>query len=228
MSSGGIQHIWQRHDLLRIRPDAWAAIYAALPEHVTSDILSRWAKNGYPLIIRRYFPEEISDSIPAGVPMPPHLGKQRIAVLFTAEEVAGRVAPVSLRTARDVAPLTWANTISALLDLGERYGGGPHVTGSLLWQRLTNLPYLTEVSDLDLVWSSSAVCRRFLEELAEIDRHSPMRLDGELVLTDGGAVNWRELHACLAGGGERTVLIKSMMGIQVKPAATILRCGQPL
>lgn len=228
MLGGAPQHVWRRHDLLRIRSDAWEAIFTALPEHARVDVLSSWAKNGYPFIIRRYLSGESQASIPAGVPLPPYLGKQRIAISFAREDVAGRVAPISLRTAGNLAPPAWADTISVLLDLAERYGAEPYVIGSLLWQRLTGLPYLTEASDLDLLWPLSAVCRPFLDELAAIDRCSPVRLDGELDIADGSAVNWRELHGCLECVGEKTVLVKSMTGIQIQSAAAILRSGQSL
>lgn len=228
MPTGEPQHVWRRHDLLRVQPEAWRAIFAALPEHARVDVLSSWAEKGYPFIVRRYLPVESHDSIPAGVPLPPYLGKQRIWVSLAPEDVAGRVAPVSLHTACDLAPPAWAATIKALLDLGGRFDVEPHVIGGLLWQHLTGLSYLTEISDLDLLWSSSAVCHPFLQQLAAIDRYTPMRLDGEVVLADGSAVNWRELHSCLEGTGERTVLVKSMTGIQIQPAYTILTCDQPL
>ena len=223
MTGGAIQPVWRRHDLLRIRPDAWRIIFAALPEHSRVDVLSSWAENGYPFIIRRYFPAESHGSVPAGVPLPPSLGKQRIAISFALEDVASRVASVSLREAGNLAPPAWADTISALLDLGKQFDADPHVVGSLLWQRLTGLPYLTEASDLDLLWPLSAVSRPFLDELAAIDRGSPVRLDGELDLTNGSAVNWRELHGCLQGVGEKTVLVKSMTGIQIQSIAAVLR-----
>lgn len=222
------QHVWRRHDLLRIRPDAWRAIFAALPEHARVDVLSGWAVNGYPFIVRRYLSGESHNSVPVGAPLPPYLGKQRIAISCAPEDVDGRVALVSLHTAGDHAPPTWAATIGALLDLGEQFDAEPHVIGGLLWQYLTGLPYLTETSDLDLLWPSSTACRPFLQELAVIDRCSPIRLDGEIALADGSAVNWRELHGCLGGKEERTVLVKSMTGIQVQPMATVLTCGQLL
>ena len=228
MTGGATKFVWRRHDLLRIRPDAWKAIFATLPEHVRVDVLSTWAENAYPLIVRRYFPAESHDSVPVGVPLPPYLGKQRIAILLAPEDVAGRVAPVFLRTARDLAPPAWVDMVSVLLNLGKRYGAEPRIVGSLLWEQLTSLPYLTEVSDLDLLWPPSAVCRPFLDELAAIDRCSPVRLDGELDLSDGSAVNWRELHGCFEGVGEKTVLVKSMTGIQIQSVDAVLRLGQPL
>ncbi len=228
MTGAAHQRVWRRHDLLRIRPDAWRAVYAALPEPAKVEVLNSWAEHEYPFIIRRYLAGESHDRVPAGVPLPSYLGKQRIAISFAREEVACRVAPVTLDTASHLAPSAWSATISALLDLGKRYEVQPHVIGSLLWQHLTGLSYLTETSDLDLLWPCSGVCRSFLQELGQIDRCSPIRLDGEVILANGSALNWRELHSCLEGTGVRTVLVKSMTGIHVEPAATILTCGQPL
>lgn len=228
MTGGATQPVWRRHDLLRIRPDVWRIIFTGLPKHAKVDLLSDWAESGNPFILRRYLPGESHDCLPAGVPLPPSLGKQRIAISFALEDVASRVAPVSLRAAGSLVPPAWADTVSVLLNLGERYDAEPHVAGSLLWQGLTGLPYLTEASDLDLLWPLSAVRRPFLDELAAIDRDSPVRLDGEVDLADGSAVNWRELHDCLEGVGERTVLLKSMTGIQIQSVDAVLRLGQPL
>ena len=228
MTGAALQHVWRRHDLLRVRPDVWRAVFAALPEPVKVEVLNSWAEHEYPFIIRRYLAGESHDSVPAGVPLPPYLGKQRIAISFAREEVADRVLPVPLKTAGHLAPPAWANTINALLDLGERHNAEPYVIGSLLWEQLTGLQYLTETSDLDLLWPSSTACRSFLQELAVIDRRSPVRVDGEVTLESGGAVNWRELHSCLEGTGQRTVLVKSMTGIQVQSAPAILTCGESL
>ena len=228
MVTAGPQHIWRRHDLLRIRPDAWEDIFAALPKHARVEVLSSWAKKGHPFIVRRYLQGESHDHIPAGAPLPPYLGKQRITISVTSGSVAGRVSPVSLHAAGDQAPPAWAATICALLDLGNRYETEAHIIGSLLWQHLTGLSYLTDTSDLDLLWPSSAVCRPFLQELAVIDRVSPVRLDGEVFLPDGSTVNWRELHGCLEGAGEKTVLVKSIKNIRIQAAGTILADGQPL
>ncbi len=94
MTGAALQRVWRRHDLLRIRPDAWRVIYAALPEPAKGEVLNSWAEHEYPFIIRRYLAGESHDRVPAGVPLPPYLGKQRIAISFAREEVACRVAPV--------------------------------------------------------------------------------------------------------------------------------------
>ena len=92
--------------------------------------------------------------------------------------------------------------------LASRHGVEARVFGSLAWQKLTGLDYLTACSDLDLLLPlPRSDLTRLTAELAAIEAAAPMRLDGELVRADGAAVNWREIHA-----GVPDVLVKSASG----------------
>jgi phosphoribosyl-dephospho-CoA transferase len=84
------------------------------------------------------------------------------------------------------------------------------VFGSLAWQTLTGLDYLSDRSDLDLLLDvhRDTDLDGLAAGIAEIEAVAPMRLDGELMREDGAAVNWREFHA---GAGE--VLVKSIDGV---------------
>jgi phosphoribosyl-dephospho-CoA transferase len=91
------------------------------------------------------------------------------------------------------------------------------VFGGLLWQALTGLPYLSATSDLDLLWPGP-VGPAFLDGLADLAAQAPMRLDGEICLADGFAVNWRELQA--AGPGD-TVLAKGLERLELRPVSAL-------
>jgi phosphoribosyl-dephospho-CoA transferase len=56
-----------------------------------------------------------------------------------------------LRSAARVADPSWRPTIASLLAVGARTGVEPSVFGSLLWEHLTGLAYLTPHSDLDVL-----------------------------------------------------------------------------
>jgi phosphoribosyl-dephospho-CoA transferase len=94
----------------------------------------------------------------------------------------------------------------------------PRVFGALLWEHATGLAYLTTQSDLDLLWSISDERSAVLlvERLLRLDAAGPVRLDGELELPDGAAVNWRELAN---RGGE--LLVKTMDGVEVRTRAAL-------
>ena len=87
---------------------------------------------------------------------------------------------------------------------------------------LTGLAYLSDQSDLDCLWAPPAAQRRaLLDALRTIADTAPMHLDGEIVLEDGGAVNWRELdRARLDPAAE--VIVKSVDGLSLRRAALLL------
>ncbi|MCJ2033251.1 malonate decarboxylase holo-[acyl-carrier-protein] synthase [Methylobacterium sp. J-068] len=206
-----------RHDLLTVAPAAWAALLAERPDLDGVPHLAEWAQRGWPVIVRRRVPGEDATLLAAGLPLPPALGKRRIGLAFAPGAVVPRPG-LTLSDARDAAPPSWHPTLDALIAHGAAHGRAPRVFGGLLWQALTGLPYLSATSDLDLLWPG-AVDRAFLEGLARIDAHAPLRLDGEILLADGFGVNWRELHA--AGPGD-TVLAKGLERLELRPVAALL------
>jgi phosphoribosyl-dephospho-CoA transferase len=136
---------------------------------------------------------------------------------------------VPLRDAVQAAPVKWQPVLAALLDLGEAVEITPRVFGALLWQHTTGLPYLTDRSDLDLLWSISdeRSATLLVEGLLQLDASSPVRLDGELELADGAGVNWRELSQTVANT-TAVVLVKTMDGVEVRTRAGLFRTTESL
>jgi phosphoribosyl-dephospho-CoA transferase len=134
------------------------------------------------------------------------------------------VPPVLLRDALPAAPTSWHPTLDALLELGAVGGITPRVFGALLWQHATGLPYLTARSDLDLLWpvSDERTAISLVEGLERLDADGPVRLDGELELSDGVAVNWREVAQSFANPCHE-LLTKSMDGVELRTRAQLFR-----
>ena len=61
-----------------------------------------------------------------------------------------------------------------------------------------------------------------MEKLLRLEAESPVRLDGELELTDGAGVNWRELALSRADPGDE-LLVKTMDGVEVRTKAALFR-----
>jgi phosphoribosyl-dephospho-CoA transferase len=100
-----------------------------------------------------------------------------------------------------VAPLGWRDCIDRLVHLDPQ----TRAFGSLAWQHLTALPYLSEGSDLDLLWRlpDAADVGALLAGIAAIAWAAPMPIDGEVIGAAGG-VQWRELQ----GDDADEVLVK--------------------
>ncbi|ACA21098.1 conserved hypothetical protein [Methylobacterium sp. 4-46] len=214
--------VYRRHDLLDVEPQAWAGVLAGRPDIEGVPHVAEWAQMRRPVILRRSHPGE-EGLVPVGLPLPPRDGKRRIGLALPPASVRPR-SWMALSEARGACPRPWAATLTAVVALGERHDLVPRPFGSLLWQSLTGLPYLSETSDLDLLWPvAGAVPRGLLGGIAAIEAQAPMRLDGEILLPDGGGVNWRELHAAAPGDA---VLVKHRDRLAMRKAGSIL-AGDP-
>jgi phosphoribosyl-dephospho-CoA transferase len=211
--------MWRRHDLLRADPAAWDVMLRCHPGVADLPLVADWARLDRPVIVRRRMGGDFADSVPTALPLPPCHGKRRLAFSFTSGEAVTALPPVLLGEA---APTQWQEVVVALLALGDAIKVTPRVFGALLWQHTTGLPYLSEQSDLDLLWqiSDEHTALSLVEQLRRLDAESPVRLDGELELPDGAGVNWRELAQSRADPGDG-LLVKTMDGVEVRTRAAL-------
>jgi phosphoribosyl-dephospho-CoA transferase len=99
----------------------------------------------------------------------------------------------------------------------------PSAFGSLLWQHQTGLTYLSPHSDLDVLWAVPAGFDIYslVFGIAEVQRDAPLRIDGEVVFSDGSAVNWRELWMAQRAAERASVLAKTMEGVRLLDFASL-------
>ena len=214
----------RRHDLLRADRGSWDAMLRCHPGVADLPLVADWARLDRPVIVRRRTVGDFAASVPAALPLPPCLGKRRLAFSFTSGEAVTALPPVLLRDAARTAPTEWQEVVAALLALGDAIKVTPRVFGALLWQHTTGLPYLRAQSDLDLLWliSDERTALSLVERLLRLDAASPVRLDGELELPDGAGVNWRELAQTRADPDDE-LLVKTMDGVEVRTRAALFR-----
>jgi len=197
--------------MVKASVSAWTAVMNRTPELASEPIVAGWIHAGRPLIVRRPACSDVVGMIPLGLPLPPSHGKRRIAVSLAAADIVASAPPPLLADAAAAAPAHWRETIDQLLQLLPE----TRTFGSLAWQHLTGLPYLTERSDLDLLWPLSSAT--LPSDIAGIAKQAPMRLDGEITGPAGG-VQWREL----TGADEDEVIVKSTTGVTNTTRAAFL------
>jgi phosphoribosyl-dephospho-CoA transferase len=194
----------KRHDLVFVEPDAWRSLLMARPELVVHHLVSQWADNSWPLIRRRPLPGE--SGIGLGLPLPPMAGRQRLSINLPAAAIRASQPPPLLADCAEVAPPGWASVIAELL----RVDDSVRCFGSLAWQQMTGLAYLRPQSDLDLLWTvrDAPHAMWLSQSIAAVAGTTSLRLDGELLLPSGDAVQWREWSS-----GAAQLLVKSITGI---------------
>ncbi len=199
----------RRHDLVFVSRAGWHAALAARSDLSLDSLVALWVDRGWPLIGRRGVPGDLH-GVPLGLPLPPSAGKRRLAFVVQPEDVVSTAMPPALRVVSRAAPPLWWATLNRLEALAARHAVEVRVCGSLAWQALTGMDYVTERSDIDLLLHvrRDTDVYRLTADLASIETAAPMRLDGELIRDDGAAVNWRELHE-----GAHEVLVKTVRGV---------------
>ena len=210
----------ERHTMVKTSAAAWTAVMVRHPEFAENAIVEGWVRADRPLIVRRPGCNDPAGQIPLGLPLPPSHGKRRIAVALDAGEIIERKPPPLLADAAASAPSAWQDTIDRLVRLCPQ----TRTFGSLAWQHLTGLPYLSDHSDLDLLWrvGASKQASTLPSDIADIAHLAPMRLDGEIICTAGG-VQWREL----TGADSDEILVKQQSGVHSMTRAAFLAGGTP-
>jgi phosphoribosyl-dephospho-CoA transferase len=200
----------KRHDLVYLDPARWDSV---LERQLGSDradpLIRSWVDREWPLVARRPMVHE-THGIALGLPLPPSLEKRRIPFVVEADDILAIHEPTALACARGQAPMVWQRTFDELEFFAAHRGIELQVFGSVAWQALTGLAYLTSSSDIDLLLHvrSPADIDLLSSEISRIEDASPNRIDGEFIRDDGLAANWREFLFRPAD-----VMVKSMKGI---------------
>ena len=97
------------------------------------------------------------------------------------------------------------------------------VFGSLAWQALSGHNYMTEKSDIDLLWHplSHMQLQQGIALLTRWELATGLRADGEVLFGGSSAVSWRE-WATLKSGDDRRVLVKRISSAELVDARELL------
>jgi phosphoribosyl-dephospho-CoA transferase len=210
----------RRHDLVWVDP-------CCLRQHLHGEIapseralVQEWFEHGRPAVVRRSEAHTPDGMINLGIPLSPQRGRLRIALTLAAKVVRDIQPPLLLTRVTPHAPATWQAPLRYLAAAAEAMQLPLRVYGSLLWQHLTGEPYVTERSDVDLLFRvrDAFHLRSAMTLLLQWERETGLRADGELLLADGSGVAWREL---LHGDGP--VLVKRIAAADLLARADVLQ-----
>lgn len=199
----------QRHDLVWLDPFVDPEIFTDASDHGRFSL--NWVGQCRPFVVARQPKPSITGEsrITLGLTLPPPLTRHRITMYAPWKAVVRHTGPLGLAEALPHAPV-WRDAIQRILLFCEEAGATPCVYGSLSWQAVTGHTYLTENSDLDVLFvcNEDTNIQRLLGALSGFKDTSP-RLDGEILVPTGWAAAWREFEAAFLSGGAIKLLAKS-------------------
>jgi phosphoribosyl-dephospho-CoA transferase len=212
-----------RHDFIWVNRHSRGHVADRIGDPHLCAVVRAWLTAARPLIVRQQ-PGPLSakaERLAAGLPLPPSLGKRRIALNINAREVNRVAPPPALASVIASLPAAWKAPTAQLCHAGADIGIEFQVFGSAAWQALTALPYLTATSDLDLLWRPSH--RSQLEDGMRLvqtwERTTGVRADGEIVFGQDFAVAWREW---LRRDEQKHVLVKQTLGPSLRKSCDLL------
>jgi len=175
------------------------------------------------VVARQSCGEVLSDNIAVGLALPPVQGKRRIALSLVAHDIARYTQPLLLADAIAHAPAAWQPALSELDAAAMDIDIELRVFGSLAWQALSGIQYLTPQSDIDLLWHplSNSQLQQGIALLARWEQSSGLRADGEVLFGGSSAVSWRE-WATLKSGDDQRVLVKRASSAELVAARELL------
>ena len=218
-----------RHALVWIRPESRAAVAAQITDDGMHAQVATWLAADRPLVVARQpCGDVLSDTIAVGtiatgLALPPAQGKRRISLSVAAHDIVRYTPPLRLADALAHAPAGWQAALAELDAAAMDISIELRVFGSLAWQALSGLPYVTPQSDIDLLWRplSNAQLQHGIALLACWERSSGLRADGEVLFGASSAVSWRE-WATLKSGDDQRVLVKRVSSAELVEARELL------
>ena len=183
-----------RHDWVQLG-EGWEGHLRAPLSAENSQEVESWRRRGLPLVVARRQPADSENDLRLGLALP---DKRRIGVHVAASSAVAHAGPPTLAAALASAPAGWRPLLGAVVRLGKALEVPICVFGSLAWQHWSGQEYVRPGSDIDLLFAPRrwTEVERLLAELQFLCGPGAVpRLDGEVLLPDGGAVAWRELAA---------------------------------
>ena len=181
-----------RHDWVYLGT-GWADQVRSPPGPDVVTQVTAWREQGRPFAVARQEPEDADDTLRLGLTLP---GRRHLSLHVALSAVERHLPPPTVQEVRASAPAAWGPALDDVIALGSALDLTVGVFGSLAWQHRSGVPYVRPLSDVDLLFAPArwSDVERLLFGLEAVSRrHSVVRLDGEVLLPDGGAVSWREL-----------------------------------
>ena len=191
--------------------------------------VAAWLAADRPLVVARQpCGAALSDSISVGtistgLALPPAQGKRRIGLIVAMQDIVRHTPPLRFFDAIAHAPAGWQPALAELEAAATDINLELRVFGSLAWQALSGLNYMTPQSDIDLLWHplSHAQLQQGIALLARWEQTSGLRADGEMLFGGSSAVSWRE-WSTLKYDGDQRVLVKRISSAELVEAHELL------
>ena len=212
----------ERHMLVWLSEEGWNVARASTePQHNLAFKL--WQAQDWPLIVRRVDADAPADQVCLGLPLPPDEdtgAKVRIALRAHVSHIRKMAPALELAAVLRSSESPWRAPLTALEHDAAAMQLRLRVYGSMAMQALTELPYVSSTSDVDILFYPDS--RKQLEDgITILSRHAALLpLDGEIVFPGGAAVSWKEWRMVIANPAK--VMVKELRSVRLATTDSLL------
>ncbi|HYD61557.1 MAG TPA: malonate decarboxylase holo-[acyl-carrier-protein] synthase [Noviherbaspirillum sp.] len=210
----------RRHDLVYLHAGAAIETVRSAPMESPILALATWLESGRPLVAARQ--GEHPGKLALGLRLPNN-PIRRLALMVAPDAVASVRPPLLPENCMSRLPPSFHAPLRELASEIRGVGARVGVYGSVAWEVLSDHGYRHPDSDIDLIVDveNRYQLETAIDVLGRIAGLLPCRLDGEVRIPNGDAVNWRELAAAYASRSGN-LLVKGERAVSLKPLANLL------
>jgi phosphoribosyl-dephospho-CoA transferase len=184
----------KRHDLVWLDNDYCISNEYLLNISDSEDIIKNWIENSYPFIVTRQM-DNSGESTNLGLLLPLADGKKRISLIVDSNAISKHTKPVKLSNILSNIDEKWRLPLQELIDSFFAFNVDLFVFGSSMWEYIIGKQYMTEKSDVDLLWKPTNYYQldKGLKTLKEWMGKYSLKIDGEVEFLCESACSWKEL-----------------------------------
>ncbi len=163
-------------------------------EEKDKNIFFSWIKNSHPFLVAKQESTK-SEKIRLGFLLPLEKGKRRISLLIDKKALIKSSAPIKLSKIISSLDKKWQEPLRELIYSFNELKIALHVFGSAMWQYYLKKRYMSEASDIDLLWT--CYCKDKINTalliLKQWKKKYSLKIDGEVEFKEGCSCSWQEL-----------------------------------
>ncbi|PHR68991.1 MAG: malonate decarboxylase holo-[acyl-carrier-protein] synthase [Arcobacter sp.] len=169
-------------------------LYDEVCEEKHKKVFISWIKNAHPFIVAKQ-EDQKSEKIRLGFLLPLEKGKHRVSLLIDKKVLIKSSKPPKLSRIISSLDEKWQEPLAQLIHSFEELKINLLVFGSAMWQYYVKKRYMSDSSDIDLLWT--CFCPNKLNTALLIlkqwrEKYS-LNIDGEVEFKEGFSCSWQEL-----------------------------------
>lgn len=213
-----------RHDLVWLCDDGWRHVRRTAPDSLAQQAMDQWRGADWPATVRRQDTGCSPGEVCLGITLPRDSAagaRTRVSLRCLQAHIRRAIRPLRLDAADAAIFPQWARAWQAWRSVVEEAGLDVRVYGSLAMEVLTGRPYLTDRSDIDLLFFPASPEQ--LRAGAALFAGCPdgLPLDGEIIFPSGRAVAWKEWCQTALQDSRSRVLVKQIDGVRLCSVAEL-------